>query len=241
MSSNQIRRHLGVAAAAGCFFSASCGFGPLVPAPPDPHGSDDLPDAVTVNGIQVSPQVIHPGDHVTLRDPVLPPARQRAPLYHWDACAGGVSQKAPYTREASWLAPMEPGSYDLTVNISNPVSGERSRTLRLCVAAKGQDECGPSPSDPPRMRSLAASSSLVYCGASCEITLESDVESPAGPGELAYRWMIRKGRIVGAGPTVTWQLPTIGCCAETYSASLTVCDVRHGAATGMASVVATPQ
>lgn len=226
---------------AGCLAAWHCGFEPLEPVTGRPGTFDTLDESVVVNGIQVSPKVIHPGDRVTLRDPFVPGPGQRAPLYFWDACAGTVSQDAPHGREANWVAPAQPGFYDVTVNVGNAVHAAPSRAVRLCVVPRGEETCAQSPRPPPEMRALAATPSELTCGAVCETNLESLVDAPDGSSTLTYRWLIARGQILGSGAMVHWQLPAAGCCPETYTAALTACDPLHGAATGMASVVATPQ
>jgi hypothetical protein len=225
----------------GFIASWSCSFDPLKAAPKKPGTFDDLEQSAEVNGIQVSPVVIHPGAQVALRDPFVPAEGERALLYYWDACAGAISQAVPHSREAIWVAPPEPGYYDVSVNINNAVRTAPSRTLRLCVAAQGERVCAAPPSPPPQLRSIGATPNSLLCAAFCETTVESLVDAPGPASTLTYRWVARRGLLVGRGASVKWELPAPGCCPETFTAALTACDERHAAATGIASVVTTPQ
>lgn len=224
----------------GLLASWSCSFDPLKAAPKKPNTVDNLAESTEVNGIQVSPVVIHPGAQVTLRDPFVPAEGERALLYYWDACAGAISQAVPNSREATWVAPPEPGYYDVSVNINNAVRTTPSRILRLCVVPQGEKECTASPSAPPQLRSIGATPNELLCSAICETTVESVVDAPGKASTLRYRWVARRGLLVGSGAKLKWELPSAGCCPETFTAALTACDERHSAATGFASVLATP-
>lgn len=222
-----------------CAAAWRCGFPPLERVAEGADGFDELENSVLVNGIQVSPPVIHSGERVTLRDPFVPGRGALAPLYLWDACAGAVSQAVPYSRQATWVAPPEPGQYDLTLNISNAQHTQASRTIRLCVVRQGEQTCSLSPSTLPQLSSVEAEPSELICPEGCETTLRGLADVPRTTTMPKYRWAAVRGQLSPDGATAKWQLPGGHCCPETFTAALTVC-VENAAATGIVNVSTTP-
>ena len=219
----------------------ACGFDPLVEAPPANTVFDDLPGAITINGIQVSPAVIHPGDTVILRDPVRPEDGPPYALYYWTTCNGPVAQKNLLAREVTWLAPAEPGIYAVTANITNRERSNPSRVLPLCVVPEGQESCLIPAPVPQTLTSLMASpNSFIDCPGGCEATLKADVH--AGQAEsIVYRWQTQSGEIIGAQAEATWHLPRVDCCTETFTAVLTTCSPGGRATTGFTTATVVPQ
>lgn len=219
-----------------------CGFDDLERAPdPGPEATDDLEGAVEINGIQILPAIIHPGDEVTLHDPVRPSPGQPATVYLWDAC-GGTIQGADFARDTTWLAPDEPGLYAVTVNLANTQRDDPSRVLPLCVVDESE-ACPSEPAEAPVLDSVAADPSsfdqTLDCGGSCRTTVEAVVTIPDA-SEPMYRWRTRGGEIEGAGPVVLWLLPTVGCCTESFITAVTVCGAPGAAATGFTNAVVAP-
>ncbi|MBI4509526.1 MAG: hypothetical protein HY698_07800 [Deltaproteobacteria bacterium] len=236
-------RVIGTALLAGCL-AWGCGFDDLRHAPEaNPQPTDNLPGAVTIGGIQVLPAVIHPGDKVTLRDPARPRPGDPAAVYLWDACEG-VLEGATHGREVTWVAPSVPGVYSVAVNISNSPSGVPSRILPLCVAPVGEDACPEVPGEDLTFETiLATPDSFVQsadCEGPCETTLQAKVSWP-GSRAPSYRWTTRGGEVTGAGHSVQWLLPMVGCCTESFAAAVTACGPNgSNAATGIVNVVVTP-
>ncbi|MBI2892984.1 MAG: hypothetical protein HYY06_05495 [Deltaproteobacteria bacterium] len=222
---------------------AGCGFDTLERAPePQPETFDDLEGAATIEGIQVLPAIIHPGDRVTLREPTRTPRGQPAAVYIWGACDGALEGNG-WGRETSWVAPAEPGTYAVTVNISAVGFDEPSRVIPLCVVGDDEESCPEPGGAAPVLESLTASpGSFVQaqeCAGPCETALDAGVGAADG-NELRYLWTTRGGNVVGDGAAVRWLLPAVGCCTESFTAAITVCGGTGTAATGQVNVVVIP-
>ncbi len=233
-------RKRAILAVIGSLLFLSCGFDEFQPAEP---GVDEVEDTGNADGIKVSPAVIHPGERVALSDPVVPDPNDRVPLYYWDACDGVIEQEVPSTGEATWIAPEQPGIYSISVNITNVVRDNPSRVLSLCVAPPGKTACAGAPNtDLPETVSLTATPSEMrqdsQCPDRCESTLDTGLSGTVS--EVTFLWQARHGLLHGAGASVRWSLPVVGCCTEFFTAAVTVCDANGGAATGVTGVLVMP-
>lgn len=230
------------AAAICCVWFVGCGFDDLDRAPPPEDELDTLEGGVDVGGILVAPAVIHPGDRVTMLDPIRPRPGDPAPLYLWDAC-GGAFESLTYGRETTWIAPGEPGAYAIAINVANAVRDLPSRVISLCVVGEGDGPCAEPQGAAPVLETLTASPGFFVqetdCPGSCRTRLDAEVVVPEGV-TVEYLWALRGGDVAGAGPSVEWLLPTVGCCTESYAAAVTVCGDNAHATTGFTSVVVSP-
>lgn len=232
------------------FLTSACAFEPLMSASegsPEVERPEDLTDTVSINRILVSPVTIHPGDEVLLRDPEIHSnPREPRPFYFWGACGGELAdEEHVHARSRIWIAPDEPGIYEITiseVNFRDSLQGTPSRIVELCVAPEGEQTCPARSGRPLELTSLAASPDQFYlgCGEGCDTEVTAEVDAPDAAA-LEFQWVAPRGAIVGSGPSVAWQLPDVSCCTDTYSISVTICDQQHHAATGFAKATVTPE
>ncbi len=234
-----------LAATVAAIQALACGFPPLVRVTAaDPELAGDSGEGVAIDGIRVSPAVIHPGDRVTLRDPTPTDPGQPAPLYYWDACDGALEGgTATYGPQAVWTAPPAPGLYAVSLNVANAPRERPSRVFPLCVVAGGESTC-PASGGAVTLAALQATPDSFRqgpdCGGSCASDVKAEVVAPGGT-PVRFRWAVRRGEVVGEAMAVRWQLPTVGCCTETFTIAFTACAPDGAAATGFTHVVVFPE
>ena len=131
--------------------------------------------------------------------------------YTWSATAGTFSGTGPIT---TWMAPDIPGTYAITVKVTDGRGGEATMQLTVDVLVN----------HPPVIESLTAEPSPVKQGKTS--TIECVASDPDGD-ELSYLWSAARGNISGQGSAVTWTAPNT--CGS-YVITVTVADSRGGEA-----------
>ena len=138
--------------------------------------------------------------------------------YIWSASGGNISGEGPVV---TWTAPDAPGTYTLTVEITDGKSGEATAQLTIDVIAINH---------PPAIESLATEWQQVRKAASS--TAECVASDPDGD-ELSYTWSASGGNISGKGHAVTWVAPN---AYGTYTITVTVSDGRGSKASKSTSI-----
>lgn len=131
--------------------------------------------------------------------------------YAWSATAGTFSGTGAVTY---WVAPDIPGTYAITVKVTDGRGGETTMQLTIDVRVNY----------PPVIESLTAEPSPVRQGKTSTIKC---VASDPDEDELSYLWSATRGNISGQGSTVTWTAPN--ACGN-YTVAVTVEDGRGGEA-----------
>ena len=111
--------------------------------------------------------------------------------YTWSATAGTFSGTGAVLY---WVAPDIPGTYAITVKVTDSRGGEATMQLTIDVLSN----------HPPVIESLTAEPSLVSQGKTSTIVC---VASDPDRDELSYLWSAAKGNISGQGSAVTWTAP----------------------------------
>ena len=138
--------------------------------------------------------------------------------YTWSATGGSFYGTGSIT---AWLAPIELGSYTVSVAVTDGMGGETSAQLVIDVMAN----------QPPVIESLTATDMVVIFGNSTDITC---VASDPDGDELAYFWNAAEGEISGVGSTVIWTAPD--ACGEYITIAVTVFDDRGAETRGVLSI-----
>ena len=131
--------------------------------------------------------------------------------YTWSATGGTFSGTGPVV---TWIAPPTPGTYAITVKVTDGRGGEATHQITIDVLVN----------QPPMIESLTAEASAVRQAESTHIEcvahdLDGDV--------LSYQWTATGGNISGEGAYVTWTAPNT--CGN-YIITVTVADGRGGEA-----------
>jgi len=134
--------------------------------------------------------------------------------YHWTATGGDISGQ---NSTITWTAPDAPGTYTITVNVTDGRGGEATGKLSMEVQVN----------HPPVIESLIAEQLVVKPGESTPTMTECVASDPDGD-ELVYQWTATGGDIFGQDSTITWTAPHN---PGTYIISVRVTDGRGGEAT----------
>ncbi|MFC1974736.1 Ig-like domain-containing protein, partial [Chloroflexota bacterium] len=129
--------------------------------------------------------------------------------YIWSAAAGTFSGAGPVV---TWIAPHMPGTYTVTVEVTDGRGGEAVKQLTIDVLVNHR----------PVIESLVANPSVV--NQSETTTIECIASDPDGD-KLSYQWKTTGGSISGEGAAVTWTAP-ITC--GSYVVTVTVADGKGG-------------
>ena len=129
--------------------------------------------------------------------------------YTWSATGGTVSGAGPVT---TWVAPDIPGTYTITVKVTDGRDGEATSQLTIDVSVNHPPVIESLTAEPPWV--LEAERSAIECIAS----------DPDGD-ELSYLWKATRGSISGKGPTAIWTAP-MSC--GSYVIAVTITDNRGG-------------
>jgi chitinase len=133
--------------------------------------------------------------------------------YSWTADAGSFSGEGATVQ---WTAPDEPGSYTISVEVSD---GSEVATDQTVVWVE-------MPNNPPVVESVTTDCPRVRKGHSG--TLFCLAADPDGD-ELSYEWSAERGTISGEGPEATWIAPNE---YGSFTITATVSDGRGGEAIG---------
>ncbi len=197
-SSGKIKWHLILVALALCAISG--GGCMLFNNVPVIHGVLSRADRVTPSGSSEVECIASDADGDSL-------------TYTWSATGGSISGTS---RVITWVAPYLPGTYTITVSITDSKGGEVTGHLTILVEMDNH---------PPAVESLTAEPSVVKQAMSTKI--ECVASDPDGD-ELSYRWATTRGAISGQGPVIIWTAPN--SCGD-YVVTVTVADGRGGEAT----------
>ena len=132
--------------------------------------------------------------------------------YIWSADGGNISGEGSIV---TWTAPDEPGTYTITVQVTDGRDGEETKQITINAVA---------PNHPPTIESLTPEWSSVRKAATP--TIECVASDPDGD-KLTYTWSADGGNFSGEGSTVTWVAPN---AYGNYTITVTVTDGRGGEA-----------
>jgi hypothetical protein len=120
--------------------------------------------------------------------------RDRDPLkYAWSASGGSIEGSGP---AVAWKAPEKPGSYTLTVKVSDGKGGEAQAQVIVDVLSKSNNS--------PIIEELSARPKVIFKEKST--TLVCEAMDPDGDA-LTYHWEAKAGRLVGEGGRIIWFAP----------------------------------
>ena len=131
--------------------------------------------------------------------------------YQWTATDGKISGQGS---TVTWTAPNTPGTYAITVKVTDGRGGEATMQQTIDVMVN----------HPPTIESLAAQLQVVEQG---ESTFIKCVASDPDGDELTYQWTATDGKISGQGSAVAWTAPDT---PDTYAITIKVTDDRGGEA-----------
>lgn len=133
--------------------------------------------------------------------------------YAWSATGGTFSGEGSVV---TWTAPDTPGTYDVTVTVTDGKGGEVSSQLSLDVLVNHA----------PVIGTLSAEPSVVNRGE--RAILRCFASDPDGDA-LSYQWTAARGNILGQGAIVTWIAPNT---CDDYIIKVIVSDSRGSEASG---------
>jgi hypothetical protein len=139
--------------------------------------------------------------------------------YSWSADAGTISGSGA---NVSWTAPDTPGTYTVSVEVSDGRDGIATEEIIISVLV---------PNNPPVIESLTTDCPRVRSGHSGTITCAAS--DPDGD-ELTYEWSAERGTISGDGHEVTWVGPSE---YGTFAITVNVTDGRGGEASDEISII----
>ncbi|HUV45706.1 MAG TPA: hypothetical protein VMW45_01400, partial [Dehalococcoidia bacterium] len=179
-----------------------------------PHNSETAADSITIPALVNHPPIITsliandyeviPADKCYIECSAEDHAGDSL-NYMWAASKGDISGTGS---SATWTAPEEEDSYDITVTVSDGHGGEDVKSLTIRVQLP----------DPPVIEQLIVTPAepkyfvkqlvgyVILGGKSCEI--ECVV---SGGGKLSFDWSASEGDISGTGCVVTWIAPSHKC------------------------------
>lgn len=177
----------------------------LPPASPTPPGENQSP--AIYNLVDERPIVLPFGSTkitCTAADP-----EGDTLTYTWSATGGSFSGTGPIV---IWTAPAAPGTYKITVTVTDGRGGSAEGTLTVNVVTNR----------PPVISTVLVAPAVVFPGKSADITC---VATDPDGDELNYGWEAGEGTIVGGGSKVAWVAPTqVG----EYLIRITVTDGKGG-------------
>ncbi|MFC2021121.1 PKD domain-containing protein, partial [Chloroflexota bacterium] len=112
--------------------------------------------------------------------------------YTWSATGGSFFGAGA---NITWVAPATPGTYAVTVTVTDGNGGEVKKQLTLGVRANHSPVIESMTANPLRVR--IANTSVIQCTA-----FDKDGD------KLTYTWEATGGSISGTGTTVTWTAPS---------------------------------
>jgi len=140
--------------------------------------------------------------------------------YDWSASGGEMNGEGA---TVTWTAPQSPGSYNVTVTVTDGRGGEVMSQVTITVVRLNA---------PPYITSLVADADWTTPSSSIYLTCTaSDVDKD----ELSYEWSADGGDISGTGHQVTWTAPEqVGI----YNITVVVNDSQGGNDTGSVTLTA---
>jgi hypothetical protein len=111
--------------------------------------------------------------------------------YNWSASGGSISGTGA---AVNWTAPGSPGSYNITVTVTDGRGGEATKQRTIEVRANAA----------PTISTLVADADWTLPSRTIRATCTAS--DPDGDA-LAYEWTATAGHISGTGPTVNWTAP----------------------------------
>jgi hypothetical protein len=132
--------------------------------------------------------------------------------YNWSASGGNITGEGA---TVTWTAPLFPGSYNVTVTVTNGRGGEV--TGNVTIEVRGNQ--------PPNIESLVANADWTTPSGNLQVTC--DASDPDGDN-LTYEWTSTGGNLSGTGAAVNWTAPQeVGA----YNVTVVVKDGYGGEAT----------
>jgi hypothetical protein len=111
--------------------------------------------------------------------------------YNWSASGGNISGTGA---AVNWTAPDSPGSYNVTVTVTDGHGEEATKQVIIEVRANRA----------PTISSLVADADWTLPLGSIQVTCEA---TDPDDDELSYEWSATGGNISGTGATVNWTAP----------------------------------
>ena len=194
-----------------------------VQAPPEPVNNSPV-----ITALQADLQEVQPLGKTNFTCSASDPEGD-ALAYRWTASAGTIDGSEA---AVTWAAPKDPGSYKITVTVSDGKGGAATADAVVTVPEKPNNPpvisainftpekrntvtVKPNPTDKEKLKyppvELKFQTSIVEC-----------VASDADNDNLGYTWKATGGMIIGAGPRIEWLAP-----GEAGSYTIT-CDVSDG-------------
>jgi len=194
-----------------------------IQAPPEPVNSSPL-----ITALQANPYEVQPLGKSNLTCVANDPDGD-ALAYNWTASAGTIDGSEA---AVTWTAPKDPGSYTVTVAVSDGKGGAATRDATVTVPEKPNNPpfisaikftpegratvtVKPNPTDKEKEKyppvEVKYKTSVVEC-----------VAADADNDNLSYTWRATGGKIIGGGPKIEWL-----AAGDTGSYTIT-CDVSDG-------------
>jgi hypothetical protein len=111
--------------------------------------------------------------------------------YNWSASGGSISGTGP---AVNWTAPESPGSYNVTVTVTDGRGEEVTEQIAIEVRANRA----------PVITSLVADADWTTPSGTIQVTCTAS--DPDGD-DLTYEWAVTAGDISGTGAVVNWTVP----------------------------------
>jgi hypothetical protein len=228
MISNRIARIIAACMAATLILTAMFGCSsqnntaPVVP-PPEPVNNPPI-----ISSLTTDQQIAQPLGKVILDCRASDPESDNL-SYRWTASGGFIEGSA---EKVSWTAPNSPGSYKVTVVVSDGMGGAAAGDAIITVPEKpnnapvisaikftpegrGTITVKPNPTDKEKEKyppvEVKYKTSVVEC-------LASDADND----NLTYTWKATGGKIIGSGPKIEW------LAAGDAGSYIITCDVSDG-------------
>jgi hypothetical protein len=194
-----------------------------VQTPPEPVNNSPI-----ITALQADPQEIQPLGKSNLICVANDPDGD-ALAYSWTAGAGTIEGSET---AVTWTAPKDPGSYKVTVAVSDGKGGAATKdavvtvpekpnnppvisAIKFTPAGRGTVTVKPNPTDKEKEKyppvEVKYKTSVVEC-----------VASDADNDSLSYTWKATGGKMIGGGPKIEWL-----AAGDTGSYTIT-CDVSDG-------------
>ena len=184
-------------------------------------------DNPVINSLTAQPDTVQITENSTIRVDADDPDGD--PLsYSWSKSGGTLNRSGS---QVTWTAPIEVGTYVVSVSVSDDKGGSAGGSISLFVYSNNT---------PPVVTGVSAEPEEIKVGEST--TLTARASDPEGD-PLSYTWSISGGggEISGSGTQVTWTAPVAPpCCAPgDYIIKVEADDGKGGKAEGSVKVTVT--